>query len=90
MDSCVDAHIDSKNLLRLSAVLYVDSAKQYNLNQETVLIKIIESIFIGNDNAELSAEDISILIKEDYRMNFEEDKIISFGFILIKTHLSNI
>lgn len=66
----------SKVLLRLSAILYVDSTKINNLNQDTVLIKIVESIFVGNNNGELSAHDILSIIKNDYKMNFDEDQIL--------------
>lgn len=77
MGTFVSGEIDSRSLLRLSAVLYIDSNKKYNISQEIVLIRIIESIFIGNDNIQLSALDISTMIREEYKMNFDEDKIIS-------------
>jgi hypothetical protein len=77
MSTHLNPQIESKNLLRLTTVLYVDSAVAYNFNQETVITKTIESIFIGNHNSELSANDISTIIKEDYKMNFEPETIVS-------------
>lgn len=86
MNSSTSMQIDSRNLLRLSTVLYIDSTTGYQFNQETMITKTIESIFIGNNNFELSAEDISTIIKEDYKMNFEEEVIIS---LILKTKTFN-
>lgn len=64
-------------LFRLSAVLYADVGgdKSYNLRLETILNKIIKSVFIEMDNKEMSITDIINFCLDNYSIMLDEGEI---------------
>ncbi len=64
-----------KDLFRLAAVLYADN--NYEVSSKTIHKKIIESVFIDNENKELNAHQIIELIQTNYSFIFDIEEIVS-------------
>ncbi|WP_340063202.1 hypothetical protein [Ascidiimonas aurantiaca] len=58
---------------RLAAVLYVDN--NYEVTPRTILRKIIESIFLENDNVFLSTDNVIDQIQDRYEITYSEEEV---------------
>lgn len=86
---------ESKNqLFRLAAVLYADN--NYEVSSKTIHRKIIESALLGNENKQMSIDQIIHSIELNYHFTFDEEEIKSIvtnpkedGFHLGKDKYNN-
>ncbi|RZK25513.1 MAG: hypothetical protein EOO43_05335 [Flavobacterium sp.] len=62
-----------KEIFRLAAVLYAEN--NYEVNPKTIHRKIIESVFLDNDNREITLHQIIELIENDYSFVFDFDEV---------------
>ncbi|MBF4470939.1 hypothetical protein [Flavobacterium sp. HJJ] len=68
-------------IFRLAAILYADN--NYEVNPKTIHRKVIESLFIENQNNFLGVHSLIDLIKQKYNLDFtveEINEIVSDGF----------
>ena len=67
---------NKSDIFRLAAVLYADSND--DVSTEKVYRRIIESIFIDNENKKLTLSGIIELINKKYSLIFSEEDIIKY------------
>ena len=64
-----------KDIFRLAAVLYADN--NYEVSPEAIHKKIVESIFLDNNNCDLTIENIIDLIEDNYTLVFAQHEVES-------------
>lgn len=62
-----------KEIFRLAAVLYADN--NYEVNPATIHRKILESVFLDNDNSELTVHAIIEIIEKDFNFVFDFEEV---------------
>lgn len=78
-------------IFRTSALLYADN--NYDVKTEKIILKIIESVFVIQNNIEYNYDDLLRLLSEYYSLEFEIDElsevIIKFSDNFIIKHNKN-
>lgn len=66
--------MDKKMLFRLASILY-SNTDNADISKKKIINKIIESVFISNNNKELTVHMIVDLIKDNYELEFIDEEV---------------
>jgi len=76
--------MESSNIFRLAAVLYADN--NYNVKRESIIKKIIDTVFLNNCNNECTIYEISDFCAKEYGINIAESEIADIIFSKYENH----
>jgi len=62
--------LETSNIFRLAAVLYADN--NYNIKRESIIKKIIDTVFLNNCNNKCTIYEISDFCAKEYAIDIAE------------------
>jgi len=76
--------LETSNIFRLAAVLYADI--NYNVKRESIIKKIIDTVFLNNCNNKCTIYEISDFCAKEYGINIAESEIADIIFSKYEKH----
>ncbi|HOL22080.1 MAG TPA: hypothetical protein PLQ41_04400 [bacterium] len=76
--------METSNIFRLAAVLYADI--NYNVKRESIIKKIIDTVFLNNCNNKCTIYEISDFCAKEYGINIAESEIADIIFSKYEKH----
>lgn len=76
--------METSNIFRLAAVLYADN--NYNIKRESIIKKIIDTVFLNNCNNKCTIYEISDFCAKEYAIDIAESEIADIIFSKYEKH----